>query len=380
MQLSYFTQPVHPQQKDYRRCLEEDLQAIILADRLGYAEAFVGEHFTDLVEPITSTLMFLARLIPETRNIKLGSGVVNLPAYHPAMLAGQVAMLDHLCDGRFIWGIGPGGQPSDIEVFGNRDLDRNAKMIEVFDQIMAIWWGDGPYDLQGQFGSISTVETYMPEIGQGIAPRPRQKPHPPVVVTATSPHSAGITRAAERDWHPISCQYVQPHWIATHLPRYLEGLANAGRPPNPLGWRVAKCIFVADDAATAERYARSVDGPYGYYFHSLMTKIRAGGGQQLFAAYPDQPDEAITLEQSLRTQVVAGTVSDVVDQILALREQIGPFGTLVYTGIDWADEALGRRSMELMAEQVMPRLNDVLAADEDQIAARALSGSAAPPR
>ncbi len=377
MKLSYFIQPVHPHQKDYRRCLEEDMRSIILADKLGYIEAFVGEHFTDLVEPITSTLMFLARLIPETRNIKLGSGVVNLPVYHPAMLAGQIAMIDHLCDGRFIWGIGPGGQPSDIEAFGNRDIDRNAKMVEVFDQIMEIWWGEAPYDTKGEFFSISTKETYLPEIGQGIAPKPLRKPHPPVVVTAVNPHAQGITLAAERDWHPISCQYVQAHWIATHLPKYLEGLSNAGRPQDPLGWRVAKLIFVADDGATAERYARSTDGPYGHYFFNLMTKLLSRGRHALFATHPDQPDDEVTLEQSLRTQVIAGTVDDVVDQILAMRELIGPFGTLVYTGADWADEALGRRSMELMADQVMPRLNDALKADEAEISARVAAQVAA---
>ena len=170
---------------------------------------------------------------------------------------------------------------------------------------------------------------------------------------------------------------MQAHWIATHLPKYLEGLRNAGRPESPLGWRVAKLIFVADDAATAERYARSTDGPYGHYFFNLMTKLGARGRNALFAAYPDQPEDQITVEQSVRTQVIAGTVDDVVDQILALRELVGPFGTIVYTGADWADEALGRRSMELMAEQVMPRLNDALKADEADITARVAAQMAA---
>ena len=92
-----------------------------------------------------------------------------------------------------------------------------------------------------------------------------------------------------------------------------------------------------------------------------------------FATFPDQPKEEVTLEQSLRTQVIAGAVDDVVDQILAMRELIGPFGTIVYTGADWADEVLGRRSMELMAEKVMPRLNDALKADEAEITARLAS-------
>ena len=66
-----------------------------------------------------------------------------------------------------------------------------------------------------------------------------------------------------------------------------------------------------------------------------------------------------------------------VDQILAMRELIGPFGTLVYTGADWADEALARRSMELMADHVMPRVNDAIKADEAAITTRVAAGVAA---
>lgn len=360
MKLAYFTQPVHPLDRDYRAVLHENIDAIVLADRLGYEEALVGEHFTDLAEPITSALMFVARLIPETQRIRLGPGVVNLPVYHPVMMAGHIAMMDHLADGRLVWGIGPGGQASDIEAFGNAKVDRNRKMVEVFDQIQRIWWGDAPYAIQGEFFATSTSRTYYPEIGQGIAPRPLQRPHPPVRVTALAPHSHGITMAAQRGWDVISCQYVQAHWIATHRPKFIEGRHDAGASEDGAGWHVAKCIFVADDEATARRYARSVEGPYGFYFSNLMRKIARGGRLALFAAYPDQPEAAITLQQSLATQVIAGTVNSVVEQILALREQVGAFDTLYYTGIDWADRALGERSMVLMAEQVLPRVNAAL--------------------
>ena len=58
--------------------------------------------------------------------------------------------------------------------------------------------------------------------------------------------------------------------------------------------------------------------------------------------------------------VIAGTVNSVVDQILAFREKTGPFGTLYYPCHDWVDPKLAKRSMQLMAEQVMPRVNDAL--------------------
>ncbi|NQU69964.1 MAG: LLM class flavin-dependent oxidoreductase [Rhodospirillales bacterium] len=360
MKLGFFIQPVHPITRNYREVLDEDREAIILADRLGYEEALLGEHYTDLAEPITSSLMFFASLARDAPRIKLGSAVINLPSYHPATIAGQVAMLDHLLDGRYIFGIGPGGVRSDIEMFGNLDLDRNAKMVEAFDHILALWTGDAPYELKGEFYETTTARSLLPEIGMGIAPKPLQQPHPPVIVTALAPNSHGITLAAERGWTPISSNYVQARLVKTHLPKFLEGLRNSGRPEDPSGWRVAKSIFVADDENTARDYAKSVDGSYGHYFHSIITKLTQGRRYDLFKSSPDQADNEVSVAHSLETQVIAGTVNSVVDQILAFREETGPFGTLVYTGHDWRDAMLGKRSMQLMAEEVMPRVNTAL--------------------
>lgn len=360
MRLGYFTQPVHPPAKDYRQVLRENREAALLADELGYVEAFFGEHITDRAEPITSNLMFIASLAHEAKRITFGTAAVTLPSYHPAMVAAHVAMIDHMTDGRFIFGIGPGGLLSDAEMFDSMDIDRNAKMLQSIDMIFAIWAGEAPYNLKNDYWAATTERTLNAPIGQGIVSSPLQKPHPPIVVTAVAPHSKGITAAAARGWDPITSNYVQPHWVATHRPKYLEGLEQAGRPVNGSGWRVAKSIFVADDDATARDYGKSPDGPYGFYFRNIMTKLIGNGKPEIFRAWPDQPNDQVTLEQSLSTQVIAGSVNAVVDQVLALREDIGEFGTLLYTGHDWMDSALGRRSMELMATEVMPRVNEAL--------------------
>ena len=77
----------------------------------------------------------------------------------------------------------------------------------------------------------------------------------------------------------------------------------------------------------------------------------------VFKARKDQPDEEITHDWVMDHCVIHGSVNKVVDQILALREEVGDFGELVYAGMDWVDPALTRRSMQLMAEAVMPRVN-----------------------
>src|SRR5215475_12301763 len=259
MKLGFFTMPIHPVEKDWRLSLKEDREAFILADELGYVEGYVGEHTTDAAENITSCMMFIASLAAATKRIRLGTGTVNMPNQHPAAVAANAAMLDHLLDGRFNFGISPGGLLSDAEVFGNLDANRNEMFLELINQVLAIWAGQAPYDLKGKYWSVSTARTLLPEVGQGYIGKPLQQPHPPIVVTAVAPFSKGVTEAAARGWDPISANFLMPTWVKTHWPRYVEGCQRAGRTADPANWRVAKSIFVARDAATARAYATDPD-------------------------------------------------------------------------------------------------------------------------
>jgi alkanesulfonate monooxygenase SsuD/methylene tetrahydromethanopterin reductase-like flavin-dependent oxidoreductase (luciferase family) len=362
MKLGYFTMPLHPPTRNYTETLKEDRDAILLAEKLGYVEAFVGEHVTDLAESITSSLVFIASLAHDTTRIKLGSGTVNMPNSHPAAIASQVAMLDHILEGRFLFGISPGGLRSDAEVFGNLDADRTAMFVESIDMVLKIWSSPPPYNLEGKFWKVTTARTLDLEIGQGVLVKPYQQPHPPIVVTVTAPFSKGVVSAAERGWTPISANFLQPVWVASHWPMYEKGCQNVGRPARRSDWRVAKSIFIAGDEATAQRYAKGPDSPYRFYFRNLVRKLVGNGKPELFKHDRAMPDSAITLDYVLDSLVICGTVDSVVEQLLTFREVTGDFGTLIYAGHDWADAKLARRSMELMASEVMPRLNKAIGA------------------
>ncbi len=121
MNLGFFTMPIHPLDKDWRLSLKEDREAFLLADELGFTEAYVGEHVTDKAENITSCIAFIAWIAAATKQIRLGTGTINMPNTHPAAVAASMAMLDHMLDGRLIFGISPGGLLSDAELFGNLD-------------------------------------------------------------------------------------------------------------------------------------------------------------------------------------------------------------------------------------------------------------------
>ena len=357
MKLGYFTMPLHPPARPWVETLREDREAILMCDRLGYTEAYVGEHATDAAETITSCVAFLASLVHDTKRIKLGTGTLNLANSHPVTVATTVAMLDHLLEGRFIMGISPGGLPSDMEVFENLGKDRAKMFLECINHVLAIWAGAPPYDLKGEIWNISTAKTQILDIGQGVMPKPFQKPHPPIVVTAVEPFSKGVTAAAARGWDPISANFLLPQWVKSHWGRYAEGCQQGGRPADPANWRVAKTVFVADDAATAREYGFGEKSPYRFYYQQLFFKLVRAGRINLFKPAKDTPDAEVTLDRVVDSLVIAGTPEKVVEDLLAFRETTGDFGTLLYCGIDWAQPKLARRSMELMAEQVMPAVN-----------------------
>ena len=358
MKLGTFMMPLHPPGRKAWETLIEDREAILLADKLGFCEAYVGEHVTDLAENVSSCLMFLASLAHDTRQIILGSGTINMPNSHPAAIAAQVAMLDHMLKGRFIMGISPGGLMSDAEVFGNFGKDRNEIFLESINMVLDIWKNDGPYNLVGKHFSVTTAKTMIPEIGQGTILKPYQSPHPPIVVTAVAPFSKGVTEAAKRGWQPISANFLLPQWVASHWPKYVEGREAVGAKASPAEWREAKSIFVADDDKVAKRYGHSPEGPYHFYFKQLVRKLVGFGGRSnLFKADQSEPDSKITPEYVTEKLALVGTVSSVVEQILAFRAEVGDFGTLLYPCHDWLDPVLAKRSMQLMAEEVMPRVN-----------------------
>jgi alkanesulfonate monooxygenase SsuD/methylene tetrahydromethanopterin reductase-like flavin-dependent oxidoreductase (luciferase family) len=360
MRLGYFTMPVHPIERDWAETLREDREAIILADQLGFYDAFIGEHLTDACETVTNSMLFHATLIHATKTIKLATGTTNLSQIHPVVIAANTAMFDHMAQGRFIMGVSPGALTSDAEVLGLLDEDRNKIFAEAIDVILAIWERDPPYDIDfpnNRF-KVSTSRTAALDLGVGYMAKPFQKPRPEIVGTVVAPFSPGVVLMGKRDFHPLSANFLLSKHMKSHWENYAKGKAEVGQKAKVDDWRVARTIFVADDDKTALAYGREdANSPYRFYFEQMRGKMKRGNRLYVFKSHKEQPDEEVTHDFVMDHCVIHGTVNKVVDRILALREEIGDFGELVYAGMDWVDPALSKRSMQLMAEEVMPRVN-----------------------
>ncbi len=356
MRLGMFMQPVHDPARDFSEVLEQDRQTILLADQLGFEEVYVGEHISATVEPITAPLVFMATLLERTQRIKFGTGVFCLPQHHPASVAAQAALFDHLSKGRFIMGIGTGSLSSDVELFDvGGTTDRGAMVRESIDHILAIWNEEPPFDRQGEYWHVQLKDLSRKEFGVGEFIKPLQRPHPPIAISIMSPGSSSALMAGERGWIPVSgASFLQPRYTGSHWEKYQEGAERAGRAADPAVWRVSRSIVVASSDEQARDYVLNPDGPIAFWFRYLLSSLDSKGLVKFIAPDGHPNPDAVTWEEAAIDMVTWGSPTTVVEKLVALRDQVGPFGVLTMLAHEWDDPAFCQQSMRLLANEVMP--------------------------
>ena len=355
MKLGLFMMPLHDPRRNFTEILEEDRDAILLAETLGYDEAWVGEHYSATTEPISDPLQFMATLIGATSSIKFGTSVLNLPQHHPAQVAGNCALFDHLCRGRFIMGIGPGGLGSDFELFKTVDKNRSEMMVEAIEMVHKIWSSDPPYRIPGKYWDITIESSCQPRLGIGPMLKPFQKPYPPLAVSAMSPSSSTARLAGERGWGLISANFMPVGHAKTHWDQYRAGAEAAGRRPSRDAWRLARSILVAESDQEARDYLDNDSSSVGWYYAYLRDNLATYNLLKIFKPEASIPDGAVTIQKCIDWMVIHGSPKRVLDQLVALMDQVGYFGTLLLTHKDWDQPALHKRSMTLLAQEVMPK-------------------------
>lgn len=369
MELGLFMMPLHNFGRPYKEVLAEDIEAVLYAEELGFSEFWCGEHYTSSVEQIPSPMMFLSYLAAKTRTIKLGTGVACMPHYHPAVIGSDAALLDHLSGGRFIFGVGPGGLCSDFELMGTTDLDRPAMVVDSVEMIQKLWASEPPYDITGKFWNLKVTDNYFPDIGLGSLLKPLQEGGPPIAISAASPHSGTMKLAGAKGWMPITANFIAEWSAATHWPLYEAGARAAGRIADPKLWHFARSILVADTDAEAEAFVKQPGGTFEWYFDYLWRIYDRGNIKAMVLSNEGDDPASVTAQTMLNDFPIYGSPETVVQRLLALRARTGDFGTLLMAAHDWENKAMIKRSMELMAKQVMPALNAAIAAEKSRLAA-----------
>jgi hypothetical protein len=164
----------------------------------------------------------------------------------------------------------------------------------------------------------------------------------------------GLSREEQDEFSARSHQRAAAAWK--------NGVFDDEVVPVEIPQRRGEPVVVTETDAEAEAYLARPDCAVRYYFHYLSSLMKRAGFSQVMKGVEKFDDEKLTVDWAIDNIVIAGSPATVAEKLLAVRDQIGPFGTIVLTGVDWDDQALWKRSMALMASEVMPLLRQTAAA------------------
>jgi limonene 1,2-monooxygenase len=338
LRFGIFLAPFHPVGQSPTVALERDLDLLVHLDRLGFDEAWIGEHHSAGFEIIASPEVFIAVAAERTKHLRLGTGVSSLPYHHPFILADRMMLLDHLTRGRIMIGVGPGALPSDAFMMGIEVAKQRDMMEEALEAILALLQSDEPVTYKTDWFTLNDARLQL---------RPYQRPHPEIAVAAqvspSGPRAAGRFGCSLLSIGATSLggfDALGYHWDVME-----ERAEQFGIPADRGGWRLVGPMHLAE---TREQAIADVDfglAEWVDYFARV-------------AALPLAPDAAnhASLVDALNASgfAVIGTPEDAIAQIARLKEQSGGFGTFLLMGHEWADTEATRRSYELFARYVAP--------------------------
>ncbi len=345
MQYGIFLAPFHPVGQNPTLALERDLDLIVHLDRLGYDEAWIGEHHSAGYEIIASPEVFIGVAAERTRRIRLGTGVSSLPYHHPLMLADRMVLLDHLTGGRVMLGVGPGALPSDAFMMGIEVARQRDMMEEALDAILQLLRSDEPVSYETDWFTLRDARLQL---------RPLQRPHFEVAVAAqvspAGPRAAGRFGCGLLSIGATSVggfDALGYHWDVVE-----ERAAQFGQVADRSAWRLVGPMHIAE---TREQAVADVSFGLAEWIDYF----------QRVAALPLAPDtdNHADLVDAMNASgfAVIGTPDDAVAQVRRLAEQSKGFGTFLLMAHEWADRPQTLRSYELFSRYVMPEVDGTAA-------------------
>ena len=176
-----------------------------------------------------------------TSNIKLGSSVLDIPYYNPVMLARRLSTIDVLSRGRLRVGFGVGWSPDEMEAAGADMKVRGARADEFLQVLKTIWTTD-PAEYHGKFFSLP--KSY-------IAPKPVQKPHPPIYLAAYTPPAMKRVATLADGWNPagVPIEGMKQMWAGIQ-----QMAKEAGRDPSELSMIVRANLYITDKPVEKNRF------------------------------------------------------------------------------------------------------------------------------
>lgn len=339
MKFGTFMAPFHPPHHNPTLSLEQDLELLEHMDRLGFDEAWIGEHHSAGSEIIASPEIFIMAAAARTKRIKLGTGVISLPYHNPLWVAERMVLLDHLTRGRIMLGVGPGALPTDAGMLGLKPPQMRPLLEEYMEILMHLLTSEEPISYESDRLTLKDARLHL---------RPYSDPlfdmATAAVASPSGPRLAGrygMGLLSLGATVAVGMDVLAHHWTVQE-----EVAAKYGQVADRGKWRLVGLMHLAESKEQARK-----DMEYGMvqwfrYFQNV-------------AAFPQMAVEGGNLDEMVdfvnNGLGVVGTPDMMVEQIHELVEQSnGGFGAYLTLAHNWANPAATKKSFELFAREVMP--------------------------
>ncbi|MBF2755263.1 MAG: LLM class flavin-dependent oxidoreductase [Gammaproteobacteria bacterium AqS3] len=338
MRHGIFLAPFHSLEEDPTLAIQRDLELVEWLDRLGYAEAWIGEHHSSGFEIIASPEVFIAAAAERTRRIRLGTGVVSLPYHNPLTTANRIVQLDHQTRGRVMFGVGPGLLPADAKMFGIEIARQRPRMVEGLEVILRLFAGE----------TVTQKSDWFDLVNANLHLLPYTHPHPEIAV-ASSVTPSGGRLAGTHDLGMLCVAATQDggydalgiNWKLAN-----EVAAEHGRAMDRSRLRLVGPMHIAETEAQARENVAFGIHKWLEYFQNISP---------LAAPVPPGADPL----QHMVDQGIAviGTPDAAIAQLERLYAKQGEFGCFLQLAHNWADWDRTKKSYELFMRHVAPHFN-----------------------
>ncbi len=342
MKFGIFLAPFHRVGENPTLAMDRDLELIEHLDRLGFDEAWIGEHHSAGWELIADPALTIAAAAGRTRSIMLGTGVTSLPYHHPLMVADRMVQLDHLTRGRAMLGVGPGALTSDAYMMGIEPTTQRRRMEESLEAIVALLAGDEPVNMETDWFTLKDARLQLSSYTH---------PHLPLAV-AHSFSPAGPTAAGRFGMGLLSVSSFQPGGLISLEQAWGWATEAAEQHDQEISrddWRVVIPFHLADTKEQA--FADVEAGALAYnveYFAETLGR-------------PSEPGQETVQAMVERGGAIIGTPQDAIDAVERILDLAGGYGGVLGLAHEWAPSREKTfYSYELWARYVAPHFQHQL--------------------
>jgi limonene 1,2-monooxygenase len=326
-----------PVGQDPTAAYQRDLEVIQHMDTLGFDEAWIGEHHSCGHELIPDPMIFIAYAAPQTRHIRLGTGVVSLPYHNPLWVADRALFLDRLLQGRFMLGLGPGALPTDATMIGISMEEQRSAFEEDVDVLMAILRGESVTAKTNRYNLVDARTQYAPYSDFDVVVAAIASPTGPRTAAKNGAGLMSVGATAKGGFDALAL-----HWDVME-----ERAPQFGHTPDRGKWRLAGPMHLAETREQAIEDVRYGLDDWCDYTQNVLAAPHFRAAGKTF-------EERIAWVNETGLGVI-GTVDDAIAQVERLEKQSGGFGSYLLIHHEWARHEATLKSYELFANHVKPR-------------------------